>query len=296
MWFRLALVATCLLAAHRCVASGDRFGQLLDRAEKEDERVAELLRSPDAAPDSPPPWCMDETLPGKMAAAVRLQTAWGLVAARRYEAALAWLEGFQAADAPTPALLHYCNGVSRFMLLDLEAAKPSLESLLQLGDQAAPRQRYVAEAILRKYESLKPGEPAYIAMQMSDVERRLELGRSEKKDLDEQHRVVDALDKLIKEMEKKQREQSSSSGSGSASGQSPSSSPMEESQPGDMKAAGEVPTRLVEGPTDWGALPPAERSRVLQQIQRDFPPHYRAVVEEYFKNLSSGESFGEAAP
>jgi hypothetical protein len=39
---------------------------------------------------------------------------------------------------------------------------------------------------------------------------------------------------------------------------------------------------------DWGDLPPHAREEALQQIGREFPPHYREAIEHYFKRLAGG--------
>ncbi|QDU88737.1 hypothetical protein Pla175_21190 [Pirellulimonas nuda] len=268
----------------------ERLAEFVRLARSRSEPIELLLKDVEAAPETPPAWLREGPLPAKLVASVQLEIARAMVAGRRYEAALAWLDGLQEQDPPCPATLHYCEAVSRFLLMDLDGAKVACEQLRAMGELSAPRQRYVADVILRQCESLKPGGASFIAMQMRDVERRLSLGRCEEEDVSEQRRVVDALDRLIKEMEKQRGEKSSSAASGSASGQAPAAQPMEESRPGDLKGDGQVPMRIVDGETDWGSMPPAERSRVLQQIQQDFPPHYRAVVEEYFKNLSGSDA------
>ena len=37
----------------------------------------------------------------------------------------------------------------------------------------------------------------------------------------------------------------------------------------------------------WGNLPPAKRAKALAEIAKDLPPHYRSVIEEYFRQLAS---------
>ena len=37
---------------------------------------------------------------------------------------------------------------------------------------------------------------------------------------------------------------------------------------------------------NWGKLPEAERKKVIQDIVRDLPPKYRAMIEDYYKALS----------
>jgi lipopolysaccharide biosynthesis regulator YciM len=37
----------------------------------------------------------------------------------------------------------------------------------------------------------------------------------------------------------------------------------------------------------WGDLPPKQRHEALQQIGKDYPAHYRDVIEQYFRKLAS---------
>jgi hypothetical protein len=39
-------------------------------------------------------------------------------------------------------------------------------------------------------------------------------------------------------------------------------------------------------------LPAKEREEAMQQIGKDFPSHYREVIEQYFRKLASEESQG----
>ena len=43
----------------------------------------------------------------------------------------------------------------------------------------------------------------------------------------------------------------------------------------------------------WGDLPPKEREEAMQQIGRDFPSHYRDVIEQYFRRLAAEGSSRE---
>jgi hypothetical protein len=43
----------------------------------------------------------------------------------------------------------------------------------------------------------------------------------------------------------------------------------------------------IGGGNGWGDLPPAEQQRVLQSIGKDFPAHYRDVVETYFRKIAA---------
>ena len=37
----------------------------------------------------------------------------------------------------------------------------------------------------------------------------------------------------------------------------------------------------------WGDLPPKRREEAMQQIGKDFPSHYRDMVEQYFRKLAT---------
>jgi hypothetical protein len=93
--------------------------------------------------------------------------------------------------------------------------------------------------------------------------------------------VIRMLDTLIKEEEKKQSQSSEVAFGG---GQSPA--PMQESLPAGGKGRGEVQKRDLGKSANWGDLPPKEREEAMQQISRDFPAHYREVIEEYFRELA----------
>jgi hypothetical protein len=56
---------------------------------------------------------------------------------------------------------------------------------------------------------------------------------------------------------------------------------------------GETNRRKLGSGDGWGELPPKERQEAMQQIGKDFPAHYRDVVEQFFRKLA-GE--GSADP
>ena len=57
-----------------------------------------------------------------------------------------------------------------------------------------------------------------------------------------------------------------------------------------MQAPGKVEQRDIGNKSGWGDLPPKEREQALQQIGREFPAHYREVIEQYFRALARGQS------
>jgi hypothetical protein len=61
---------------------------------------------------------------------------------------------------------------------------------------------------------------------------------------------------------------------------------MPDSMPGGGSGPGNVDPKKVGSRSGWGNLPPKERQEALQQIGKDFPSHYREVIEEYFRKLA----------
>ena len=61
---------------------------------------------------------------------------------------------------------------------------------------------------------------------------------------------------------------------------------MDESRLAEMKAPGKVDRRDIGERDGWGNLPAKEREQALQQIGRDFPAHYRDIIQQYFRELA----------
>ena len=62
---------------------------------------------------------------------------------------------------------------------------------------------------------------------------------------------------------------------------------MQDSQLPSMPAPPmQVEQRAIGSKSGWGDLPPKEREQALQQISREFPGHYRDVIEQYFRELA----------
>ena len=46
------------------------------------------------------------------------------------------------------------------------------------------------------------------------------------------------------------------------------------------------PGRRANPGDTWGAMPPAERERILQALRESFPARYRRLVEQYYEQLA----------
>jgi hypothetical protein len=65
---------------------------------------------------------------------------------------------------------------------------------------------------------------------------------------------------------------------------------MQDSRLAELKAPGKVDQRDIGHGADWGDMPDKEREQALQDVGREFPSHYREVIEEYFRRLAAEES------
>jgi hypothetical protein len=120
---------------------------------------------------------------------------------------------------------------------------------------------------------------------MEDIRRRLAQGRSGERVQGIENGVIESLDDLIKKIE----EQMQQSQSASSAGRQQSGTPMQDSQIAEVKGPGEVEPRDIGRSAGWGDLPDKDREKALQGIGREFPSHYREVIEEYFRRLAAEE-------
>ena len=121
---------------------------------------------------------------------------------------------------------------------------------------------------------------------MENIGQQLDLGRGGPKVRKIQDGVVESLDKIIKKLEDELAKQQQS-----GQRQRVAAQPARRRQP-----AGQWPRHRPSGRTknfrhkgEWGNLPPKEREEAIQQIGRDFPSHYRDVIEQYFRRLAAEE-------
>ncbi len=231
-------------------------------------------------------WLRGADVPPLFAGNLRLLYAEWLVHESLYDEALEQLSGLAPDDVAAPASLLFYQGIVYRELLEKEAGLQAIDQLLQ-GEAASPR-RYVALARLMQddLKGLTDDTLDHIARRMGDIRRRLDLGRAGSKVRKEQDGVIKSLDKLIKKIEDQQQQQNSN-----ANNLQPSN-PAEESKIAGGKGPGEVTKKNVGSESGWGNLPPKEREQAMQQIGRDFPSHYRDVIEQYFRRLAA-EGSGE---
>ena len=215
---------------------------------------------------------------------LRLYYARYLCRRRMYESALDVLASVDGKTVVDPASYLFFKAVCEHRMMKKQEGLATLDALLE-RTQDVPA-RYAAVAVLMQHDlkSLKDKSLDTIARKMSDVERRLDLGRGGPKVQKVEDEIIANLDELIKKLEE---QQSNAQGGGMGnSGGNRSSNPAQDSTVKGTKAPGEVDAKNIGTKGGWGSLPPKEAARAKNLINRQFPVHYRQAVEEYFKKLA----------
>lgn len=263
----------------------DRLAAALAQA---DERAAELTeycagvsqsgRLPEFA------WLADSATPELVRHNMRLYLARWLVQQGYYDEAISWTDGLTTEDVVAPDALLFYRAVAFHRLVEPDKADGALTQLLQREDELPARYQKLADLMRQDLTGLKDESLDHIARRMEDVRRRLELGRSGQRVQGVEKGVIDSLDKLIKQAEDQMQQQAASS---SSSGGQQSGTPMEDSKIAELKAPGKVEPKDIGRGDGWGNLPEKDREKALQEVGREFPSHYREVIEEYFRRLAA---------
>ena len=204
-----------------------------------------------------------------------------------FDEALVQLSGLKPDEVVAPACLLFYQGVVYHKLLQKDAGLKAIEQLLA-GQQLSPR-RYaeVARLMQQDLEGLEDDTLDHIARRMDDIRRRLDLGRAGQKVRKIEDGVIESLDKLIKKLEEQQQQQQQQQQNSGSSNNSRSNKPAPDSKIIGGKGRGDVTKRKIGAEDGWGDLPAKRREEVLQQIGREFPSHYRDVIEQYFRRLAA---------
>lgn len=289
---------TARVEAAELWANGDdpRGAELLERVARSiavvDERAARIVATCDsdsalALPDAG--WLTESAEKDFERANLRLMYGRWLAKHQLYEEARQQLEGLTPEDVIDPATLLFYQAVSYHRLLDQEQGLSVLKRLQH--DVADSPERYLAVATLMQsdLEALEEESLDHISRRMDDIRRRLDLGRAGPKTREVEDGVIASLDKMIEEMEQQQQQQQQQQSGG---GSNTPAMPMPDSRIAGGSGPGETKRRDLGDTSGWGALPPKEREAALQQIGKDFPSHYRDVVEEYFRRLATQRPAG----
>ncbi len=177
------------------------------------------------------------------------------------------------------------------LLADLQyaAADEALQRFLKDYPGASQRLVVAAEQMRAELLNRQPGQIGEVVDLMHYSGRRLTQTDTGETVRQRQSRIIEILDSMIDEAEEQESSSSSSSSSGSGgSGKRSPSQPMPDSfLPGGSAGEGSLQARRRANPAEaWGAMPPAERERILQALRDNFPSRYRQLVEQYYEQLA----------
>lgn len=181
-----------------------------------------------------------------------------------------------------PATLLYYRGLMQHQLLKKDECLATAKQLLENEEEIPRRYAVIGKLMVADIEPLEVDSLDEISRLMGDVGRRTGLNRTGSRVIEEERTVIEKLDKLIENLEKQQQQSQSKSRGG---GQAPTG-PIQASQVAGGGATGEVDNKRQADGGDWGDLPPAQRAAAMAEMSKDMPPHYRAVIEEYFRRLA----------
>lgn len=200
-----------------------------------------------------------------------------------YDEALGLFENVKASQLVDPASYLFHKAVCEQQLLKAEEGLATIKQLLEDTSDVPERFAKVAELMKADLEKLEEKSLDEVSRMMSDVERRLNLGRGGARVQKTEEEIVARLDELIKKLEQQQQQQSQSQ---SGSGMAPSNSVPDSIIKGST-APGEVDTREIGKKAGWGALPPKQQAKARNLIDRELPPHYRNAIEQYLRKLAT---------
>lgn len=218
---------------------------------------------------------------------LRYYLALRLIQARFYDEAAPIFDELTPENVidPSGVLIHraiICNQLS-----ETEKGLATIEEFQQTikNETGVPR-RYIELAKLLEFDLKKQKEsqdnPQKISRQMDGVRRRLGKGRTDDDTQQAEKDVMKSLDRLIEKIEQQYQKQAQEGGD---EGQQ-ANNPADDSRLLKQKGPGNVDRRDFDPNGDWGDLPPKEREEALLKIEREFPAHYRDIIEQYFREMA----------
>lgn len=228
-------------------------------------------------------WLADSSLPNFLRMNLRLYYGRWLAQHQLYDEVLEALDGVEVTDVVDPAGLLFYKMVAHHQLVEPDLSRTALEQLLEQEEQLPRRYLQVAQLLRRDLAALNDESLDHVARRMNDVRRRLGIGRAGKQVQVVEKGVVDSLDRMIKKLEQQQQQQQGGTGTGGKQ----SAKPMQDSQlPSAPKPPMQVEQRDIGDQSGWGELDAKEREQAMQQIGREYPAHYRELIEQYFRELA----------
>ena len=198
-----------------------------------------------------------------------------------YDESLLILKDIRPSEVVDPATLLFYKGICYQRLLQKDEALETLNLLDENSESIPVRYRQLTQLMIRDLKPLKVDSLDEISRIMDDIQRRQKLFRSGTKVRKQEDDVISKLDKMIKKLEE-QAQKSSGKGGTSMGGD-----PLDDSLPAGGSGPGEVTPKKQSDGGSWGNLPPKQRAAAMANLVKDLPPHFREVIEAYFRKIAS---------
>jgi tetratricopeptide (TPR) repeat protein len=174
---------------------------------------------------------------------------------------------------------YYAQALAEVPLPDL--AIPRFRAFLQWFPDASERFRSRAHQRIHELER-QQSDLHKLADEMKQTRRDLKKQKTDKPVQLDQEGYIEKLNELIEMFEEMERQ-----AGGPPSGNGPSNAPATSSAlPGGEATVGDLQKRPTLADR-WGDMKDRDREKIEAQIQKDLPPQYRKMLEEYYKKLGS---------
>ena len=213
--------------------------------------------------------------------ALKLWIAQGWIQQGRHGEALSLLEGIEPEKLLDPASYAFALATIHHQRAEKESAVELLEWLRKHSESIPERYAVLGNLMYEDLRQLKAGSLDDISRRMKQIHKQLGLGRTGDRVLKTEDEVLRMLDKLIEEESQKQANQSQATAQSGAPAR-----PADASRLMGGKGPGQVTKKKIGNTAGWGDLPPKEREQAMQELSREFPAHYREVIEAYFRELA----------
>ncbi|MDO4576137.1 MAG: hypothetical protein Q4D98_13095 [Planctomycetia bacterium] len=227
---------------------------------------------------------VEKKLPAEVLFAARQAVAERLTRDEAYDEALRLFEKLPETASKRPETLLFFRGVAEHQLLMKPAFENTMKALAAYEKQLPKRYASLVEFMRKDFETLNEKGLDHISRRMKDVRRRLDLGRTDEPVQKIEEDIIQSLDETIEKMEKEQQKRQKKRRMSAAP--TPGGKPLDDARIMGGRGPGKVDGKKHDDRGAWGNLPPKERERSLQEIGTDFPPHYRDVIEQYFKRMA----------
>jgi hypothetical protein len=272
----------------------DRTVEALTLGSSEAKAALDNARDPNApAPSAVPGLFKDATQDNFFRANIATAFAKALGGKRVYEEALEALIAVLPEQVVDPSQYYFYKAVAEHALIK---KTESMTTILRLNDDVADtpdRYKMVATLMFFDMQNWSPDRKdlANIGRLMDNSGRRLDLARGGKETQDIQKKIIFSLDEKIKELENQCKGNcnggSCPNGGNKPGGTNTPSGPQQDSFGGSNGGNGVVDEKkLRKLAEDWGKLPPAERAKAIQDINRDLPAKFKPMIDDYFKSLN----------